>query len=51
MLEPGEWSVEGNEVVIKVSQSQTVVDMSLSARREAAGDCLSQRPFWGGPSN
>jgi len=31
MLEPGEWSVEGNEVVIKVSQSQTVVDMSLSA--------------------
>jgi DNA polymerase-3 subunit gamma/tau len=31
MLEPGEWSVEGNEVVIKVSESQTVVDMSLSA--------------------
>jgi DNA polymerase-3 subunit gamma/tau len=31
MLEAGEWSVEGNEVVIKVSESQTVVDMSLSA--------------------
>ena len=31
MLEAGEWSVEGNEVVIKVSESQTVVDMSLGA--------------------
>jgi DNA polymerase-3 subunit gamma/tau len=31
MLEAGEWSVEGSEVVIKVSESQTVVDMSLSA--------------------
>jgi DNA polymerase-3 subunit gamma/tau len=31
MLEQGEWSAEGNEVVIKVSESQTVVDMSLSA--------------------
>jgi DNA polymerase-3 subunit gamma/tau len=31
MLEAGEWTVEGNEVVIKVSESQTVVDMSLSA--------------------
>jgi len=29
MLEAGEWSVEGNELVIKVSESQTVVDMSL----------------------
>ena len=37
MLEFGEWSVEGNEVVIKVSESQTVVDMSLGsdARRLA----------------
>jgi DNA polymerase-3 subunit gamma/tau len=37
MLEAGEWSVEGNEVVIKVVESQTVVDMSLSpdARRLA----------------
>jgi DNA polymerase-3 subunit gamma/tau len=37
MLEAGEWSVEGNEVVIKVAESQTVVDMSLSpeARRLA----------------
>jgi DNA polymerase III subunit gamma/tau len=31
MLELGEWSVEGSEVVIRVSESQTVVDMSLSA--------------------
>jgi DNA polymerase-3 subunit gamma/tau len=37
MLEAGEWSVEGNELVIRVSESQTVVDMSLSpdARRLA----------------
>ncbi len=31
MLDAGEWSVEGNDVVIKVSESQTVVDMSLGA--------------------
>jgi DNA polymerase-3 subunit gamma/tau len=31
MLEGGEWSVEGNEVVIKISESQTVLDMSVSA--------------------
>jgi hypothetical protein len=31
MLEAGEWSVDGNEVTIKVSESQTVVDMSLGA--------------------
>src|SRR5258706_44754 len=31
MLEAGEWSVEANEVVIRVSESQTVVDMSLGA--------------------
>ncbi len=38
MLEAGEWSVEGNEVVIRISESQTVVDMSLGAdaRRLAA---------------
>jgi DNA polymerase-3 subunit gamma/tau len=37
MLEAGEWSVEGNEVVIKISESQTVVDMSFGgdARRLA----------------
>ena len=29
MLEAGEWSVQGNDVVIKVTESQTVVDMSL----------------------
>jgi DNA polymerase-3 subunit gamma/tau len=29
MLEAGEWSVQGNELVIKVAESQTVVDMSL----------------------
>ncbi|MGA9392745.1 MAG: DNA polymerase III subunit gamma/tau [Candidatus Sulfotelmatobacter sp.] len=31
MLEAGEWAVEGNELVIKVSESQTVVDMSLGS--------------------
>ena len=31
MLEAGEWAVEGNEVVVKVSESQTVVDMSVGA--------------------
>jgi DNA polymerase-3 subunit gamma/tau len=37
MLEAGEWTVEGNDVVIRVSESQTVVDMSLGqdARRLA----------------
>jgi DNA polymerase-3 subunit gamma/tau len=37
MLEAGEWSVEGNEVVIRVAESQTVVDMSMGndARRLA----------------
>jgi hypothetical protein len=29
MLSSGEWAVQGNELVIKVSESQTVVDMSL----------------------
>ena len=29
MLEVGEWSVQANELVIKVAESQTVVDMSL----------------------
>ncbi len=31
MLDAGEWSVAGNEVVIRIAESQTVVDMSLSA--------------------
>ncbi len=37
MLDAGEWSVEGNEVVINVAESQTVLDMSLGpdARRLA----------------
>jgi len=29
MLSSGDWAVQGNEVVIKVAESQTVVDMSL----------------------
>jgi DNA polymerase-3 subunit gamma/tau len=29
MLAAGEWSMQGNELVIKVGESQTVVDMSL----------------------
>jgi DNA polymerase-3 subunit gamma/tau len=37
MLEAGEWSVQGNDVIVKVAESQTVVDMSLGpdARRLA----------------
>jgi DNA polymerase III subunit gamma/tau len=31
MLESGEWQVEGNELVVKVSASATVIDMSLGA--------------------
>ncbi|PYQ44734.1 MAG: DNA polymerase III subunit gamma/tau [Acidobacteria bacterium] len=31
MLSSGEWSIQGNELVIKVSESQTVVDMSLGS--------------------
>jgi DNA polymerase III subunit gamma/tau len=31
MLEAGEWAVEGNELVIRVSDSQTVIDMSVGA--------------------
>ncbi len=30
MLSAGEWSVQGNELVIKIAESQTVADMSLS---------------------
>ncbi len=30
MLSEGEWSIQGNEVVIKVAESQTIVDMSVS---------------------
>jgi DNA polymerase-3 subunit gamma/tau len=29
MLSAGEWSVQGNELIIKIAESQTVVDMSL----------------------
>jgi|tagenome__1003787_1003787.scaffolds.fasta_scaffold20976861_5 DNA polymerase-3 subunit gamma/tau len=37
MLSEGEWSIPGNEVVIKIAESQTVIDMSMSndARRMA----------------
>jgi DNA polymerase-3 subunit gamma/tau len=31
MLSAGEWSVAGNELVIKIGESQTVLDMSLSS--------------------
>jgi hypothetical protein len=38
LLEGGEWQVEGNELVIKVAASASVLDMSLGpvARRLAA---------------
>ena len=31
MLEAGHWAVEGNELVIKVSDSQSIIDMSVGA--------------------
>ena len=31
MLSAGEWNIQGNELVIKIAESQTVVDMSLSS--------------------
>ncbi len=31
MLEAGDWAVEGNELVIKVSDSQSIIDMSVGA--------------------
>ena len=31
MLSEGEWSIQGNELVIRIAESQTVVDMSLSS--------------------
>ena len=31
MLEAGDWRVEGNELLIKVASSNTVIEMSLSA--------------------
>jgi DNA polymerase-3 subunit gamma/tau len=31
MLEGGDWLIEGNELVIKVASSATVVDMTLGA--------------------
>jgi hypothetical protein len=42
MLGSGEWSVQGNELVVKVTESQTVVDMSLgSDARRVATACAS----------
>jgi DNA polymerase III subunit gamma/tau len=31
MLETGEWTIQGNEIVVKVAASATVIDMSLGA--------------------
>ena len=39
MLSAGEWGIQGNEVVIKIAESQTIIDMSLGndAKRIAIG--------------
>ncbi|MFZ0731003.1 MAG: DNA polymerase III subunit gamma/tau [Candidatus Sulfotelmatobacter sp.] len=29
MLSAGEWAIQGNEVVVKIAESQTIIDMSL----------------------
>ena len=31
MLSDGQWSIEGNEVVIRIAESQTIIDMSMSS--------------------
>ena len=42
MLGSGDWSVQGNELVVKVPESQTVVDMSLGTdARRVATACAS----------
>jgi DNA polymerase-3 subunit gamma/tau len=42
MLESGEWQVEGNELVIRVASSATVIDMTLGAdARRLAGATAS----------
>ena len=43
MLETGEWQFEGNELVIKVAASATVIDMSLGTDAKTPGDCHGQR--------
>jgi len=37
MLSAGEWSMQGNDLVIKVGESQTIVDMSLGAEAKRIG--------------
>jgi hypothetical protein len=57
MLETGEWSVVGSELLIKVASSATVIDMSVSAEAKrvaiasasgAAGRALKFRVLPGG---
>jgi DNA polymerase-3 subunit gamma/tau len=31
MLDAGEWHVEGNELIIQIAESPTIIDMSVSA--------------------
>jgi DNA polymerase-3 subunit gamma/tau len=47
MLETGEWSLEGNDVAVKVAASASVIDMSLGAEAKrlamaAAGGVLGK---------
>jgi len=61
MLEGGEWRVEGNELVIKVSASATVIDMTfgadarrlaIAAASGAAGRALKLKVIpWNGPAS
>jgi DNA polymerase-3 subunit gamma/tau len=57
MLETGEWSIDGNELVIKVAASTNVIDMSLGAEGKrmaiaaasgAAGRALKLKVLSGG---
>ena len=43
MLESGEWNTEGNEVVVRVAASETVIDMSLGAEAKQLAIATANR--------
>jgi DNA polymerase-3 subunit gamma/tau len=43
MLESGEWNMEGNEVVVSVAASETVIDMSLGAEAKQLAMATASR--------
>jgi DNA polymerase-3 subunit gamma/tau len=49
MLSDGQWSLEGNEVVIRIAESQTIIDMSMSAEAKRLA-IASASGVLGGPA-